>query len=128
MTLPRRRFLHLAAGAAALPALPRIAWAQAYPSRPVRVIVPFAPGGQTDVVARLIAQKLSEHLGQQFYIENATGAGGNIGAGRAAQAAPDGYTILFIDAIGFTANPNLYSKLPFDPATDFDAVGIGAIT
>ena len=128
MKLPRRRFLHLAAGAAALPALSRVARAQAYPSRPVRVIVPFAPGGQTDVVARLIAQKLSDRLGQQFYIENATGAGGNIGAGRAAQAAPDGYTILFIDAIGFTANPNLYSKLPYDPLTDFDAVAIGATT
>ena len=128
MKLPRRRFLHLAAGAAALPAISRIARAQAYPSRPVRVIVPFAPGGQTDVVARLIAQKLSDRLGQQFYIENATGAGGNIGAGRAAQAAPDGYTILFIDAIGFTANPNLYSKLPYDPLTDFDAVAIGATT
>jgi tripartite-type tricarboxylate transporter receptor subunit TctC len=128
MQLPRRRFLHLAAGAAALPVLPRIARAETYPSRPVRVIVPFAPGGQTDVVARLIAQKLSDRLGQQFYIENATGAGGNIGAGRAAQAAPDGYTILFIDAIGFTANPNLYKKLPFDPMTDFDAVAIGATT
>ena len=128
MTLPRRRFLHWAAGAAALAAIPRIAQAQAYPSRPVRVIVPFAPGGQTDVVARLIAQKVSDRLGQQFYIENAAGAGGNIGAGRAAQAAPDGYTILFIDAIGFTANPNLYSRLPYDPATDFDAVAIGATT
>jgi len=128
MKLPRRRFLHLAAGAAALPTLSRSARAQAYPSRPVRVIVPFAPGGQTDIVARLIAQKLSERLGQQFYIENATGAGGNIGAGRAAQAAPDGYTILFIDAIGYTANPNLYSRLPYDPMTDFDAVAIGATT
>ena len=128
MKLPRRRFLKLAAGAAALPVLPRMARAQAYPSRPVRVIVPFSPGGQTDVVARLIAQKLSDRLGQQFYVENAAGAGGNIGAGRAAQAAPDGYTILFIDAIGFTANPTLYSKLPYDPLTDFEAVGIGATT
>jgi tripartite-type tricarboxylate transporter receptor subunit TctC len=128
MKLPRRRFLKLAAGAAALPVLPRIARAQAYPSRPVRVIVPFAPGGQTDVVARLISQKLSERLGQQFYVENAAGAGGNIGAGRAVQAAPDGYTILFIDAIGFTANPSLYAKLPYDPLTDFDAVAIGATT
>ena len=128
MKLPRRRFLHLAAGAAALPLLPHIARAQAYPTRPVRVIVPFAPGGQTDVVARLIAQKLSDRLGQQFYIENAAGAGGNIGAGRAAQAAPDGYTILFIDAIGYAANPTLYAKLPYDPLTDFDAVAIGATT
>ncbi len=128
MKLARRTFLHLAAGAAALPAVSRIARAQAYPSRPVRVIVPFAPGGQTDVVARLIAQQLSDRLGKQFYIENAAGAGGNIGAGRAAQAAPDGYTILFIDAIGFTANPSLYNKVPYDPLTDFDAVAIGATT
>jgi tripartite-type tricarboxylate transporter receptor subunit TctC len=128
MNIPRRRFLHLAASTAALPAVSRFAHAQDYPARPVRVIVPFAPGGQTDVVARLIAQKLSERLGKQFYVENAAGAGGNIGAGRAMQAAPDGHTILFIDAIGFTANPNLYSKVPYDPLTDFDAVGIGATT
>ena len=128
MKVARRTFLHLAAGTAALPAVSRIAWSQAYPSRLVRVIVPFAPGGQTDVVARLIAQKLSDRLGKQFYVENAAGAGGNIGAGRAAQAAPDGYTILFIDAIGFTANPNLYSTVPYDPVKDFDAIGIGAVT
>jgi tripartite-type tricarboxylate transporter receptor subunit TctC len=128
MKLPRRKFLHIAAGALALPAMSRLGHAQAYPSRPVRVIVPFAPGGQTDVVARLVAQKLSERLGQQFYVENAAGAGGNIGAGRAVQAAPDGYTILFIDAIGYAANPTLYTKLPYNPATDFDAVGIAATT
>ena len=112
MKLPRRTFLHLAAGAAALPVVSRFARAQDYPSRPVRVIVPFAPGGQTDVVARLIAQKLSDRLGKQFYIENAAGAGGNIGAGRAAQAAPDGHTILFIDAIGFAANPKSLQQDP----------------
>ena len=128
MKLRRRTFLHLAAGAAALPVVSRFARAQDYPSRPVRVIVPFAPGGQTDVVARLIAQKLSDRLGKQFYVENAAGAGGNIGAGRAMQAAPDGHTILFIDAIGFTANPSLYNKIPYDPVTDFDAVAIGATT
>ena len=88
MRIPRRTFLQLAAGAAALPVVPHLARAQDYPSRPVRVIVPFAPGGQTDVVARLIAQKLSDRLGKQFYVENAAGAGGNIGAGRAVQAAP----------------------------------------
>ena len=115
MKLPRRKFLHLAAGAVALPFVSRFARAQDYPSRPVRVIVPFAPGGQTDVVARLIAQKLSDRLGKQFYVENAAGAGGNIGAGRAVQAAPDGYTILFIDAIGYVANPSLYAKVPYDP-------------
>lgn len=128
MTLSRRPFLRLVAGAAALPTVSWSAWGQDYPSRPVRVIVPFAPGGQTDVVARLIAQKLSDRLGKQFYVENAAGAGGNIGAGRAAQAEPDGYTILFIDAIGWASAPSLYSKLPFNPETDFDAVAIGATT
>jgi tripartite-type tricarboxylate transporter receptor subunit TctC len=129
--LKRREFIGLigsAAGVAALAAAPHRARAQTYPSRPVRVIVPFAPGGQTDVVARLIAQKLSERLGQQFYVENVPGAGGNIGAGRAAQAAADGYTIVFIDAVGFTANPNLYNKVPYDPLKDFEAVAIGATT
>jgi len=128
MKLVRREFLRLAAAVAALPVTSRFALAQSYPTRPVRVIVPFAPGGQTDVVARLIAQKLGERMGQQFYIENAAGAGGNIGAGRAAQAAPDGYTLLFIDAIGFTANPTLYSHVPYDPEKDFEAVGIAATT
>jgi tripartite-type tricarboxylate transporter receptor subunit TctC len=128
MKLSRRTLLQLAAGAAALPVASGGAQAQDYPLRPVRVIVPFSPGGQTDVVARLIAQKLSDRLGKQFYVENAAGAGGNIGAGRAAQAPPDGHTILFIDAIGFTANPSLYNKVPYDPLTDFDAVAIGATT
>src|SRR5262249_36672115 len=89
MKLPRRGFLHLAAGAAVLPALSRTAWAQAYPTRPVRVIVPYAPGGPTDVLGRLIAQKLSEQLGRQFFVENIGGAGGNIGMGRAARADRD---------------------------------------
>src|SRR4026209_1503063 len=84
MKLARRTFLHLAAGAAALPAVSRIARAQAYPSRPVGVIVPFAPGGQTDVVARLVAQKLSDRLGKQFFVENAAGGGGDTGGGRGA--------------------------------------------
>src|SRR3981081_2253017 len=110
----RRKFLHLAAGAAALPAVSRIARAQAYPARPVRVIVPFSPGGQTDVVALLIAQTLSERLGKQFYIENAPGAGGNIGTGRVAQAAPDGYTIVVVDGIAFAGNPSLYNKVPYN--------------
>jgi tripartite-type tricarboxylate transporter receptor subunit TctC len=124
----RRRFLHLAAGAAALPITLRGSLAQGYPSRPVRIIVPFAPGGQTDVVARMVAQKLSDQMGKQFYVENMPGAGSNIGTGRAAQAAPDGYTVLFIDSIAFTANMSLYNKIPYDPVTDFDAVAVAATT
>src|SRR5262245_43186528 len=121
MKLPRRKFLHLVAGAAALPAVSRIAWAQAYPSRPVRVIVPYAPAGPTDIVARLIAQALSEQIGKQFYVENIPGAGGNIGMARAAQATPDGYTTVVVPP-NFVINPSLYDKVPYDPHKDFDPV------
>src|SRR5262245_1921263 len=96
MKLPRRKFLHLAAGAAALPAVSRIAWAQAYPSRPVRIIVPAAPAGPTDILARLMGQWLSERLGRSFVIENRPGAGGNIGTEAVVRAPPDGYTLLLI--------------------------------
>jgi tripartite-type tricarboxylate transporter receptor subunit TctC len=89
-----------------------------YPTHPVKVIVPFAPGGPTDVTARIVAQKLSELLGQQFYIENQAGAGGNIGMGNAARATPDGYTILFVSS-SFVVNPSLYAKVPYDPYKDF---------
>jgi tripartite-type tricarboxylate transporter receptor subunit TctC len=94
MKLPRRQFLHLAAGTAALLAVSRFAWAQAYPTRPVRIIVGFAPGGGTDIMARLIGQWLSERLGQQFVIENRPGAGSNIGTEMVVNAPPDGYTLL----------------------------------
>src|SRR5215475_833777 len=96
MKLPRRNFLHLAAGAAALPALPRIALAQAYPTRPVRIIVPAAPSGAFDIMARLIGQWLSERLGQPFVIENRPGAGSNIGTESVVRAPADGYTLLLI--------------------------------
>jgi tripartite-type tricarboxylate transporter receptor subunit TctC len=94
MKLQRRHFLRLAAGAAALPAASGIAWAQAYPSRPVRIIVPVAAGGGIDITARLIGQWLSERLGQQFIVENRPGGGGSIGTEMAVRAPPDGYTLL----------------------------------
>jgi len=112
MKLPRRNFLHLAAGAAALPAVSRIARAQTYPSRPIRVIVPFAAGGQGDIHARLIGQWLSERLGQPFVIENRPGAAGNIGTEAVVRAAPDGYTILLASSTN-AINATLYEKLNF---------------
>src|SRR4029077_4306336 len=123
MKLPRRRFLYLAASAVPLYSLSRIARAQTYPARPVRVIVPYAPGGPTDVFSRLMAQKLSEQLGKQFYVENIGGGGGNVGMGQGAKAAPDGYTILVVPPT-IVVNPALYDKVPFDPYKDFDPVTI----
>jgi tripartite-type tricarboxylate transporter receptor subunit TctC len=113
MTLPRRHFLHLAAGAAALPALSRFAWAQTYPSRPVRIIVGFAAGGPNDILARLIGQWLSERLGQQFFIENRPGAGGNIATEAVVRAPPDGYTLLLVGTPN-AINATLYDKLAFN--------------
>jgi tripartite-type tricarboxylate transporter receptor subunit TctC len=117
MKLPRRKFLHLAAGAAALPAVSRIAFAQAYPSRPVRVIVPFGPAGATDITARLIGQWLSERLGQQFVIENRPGAGSNVGTEAVVRAAPDGYTLGLFGAPS-AINATLYDKLNFNFVRD----------
>ena len=128
MILPRRRLLKLLMGAAAVAGCPRPGMAQSYPARPVRVIVPFAPGGQTDVVARLVAQRLSDRLGKQFYVENAAGGGGNIGVGRAALAEPDGYSIVLVDGIAFAANPALYATVPYDPIAGFEPVGVAATT
>src|SRR5437899_11225118 len=96
MKLPRRKFLHLAAGAAALPAVSRVATAQAYPSRPLSIIVKFPAGQATDTIARLMGQSLSERLGQPFVVENRTGAGGNIGTESVVRATPDGYTLLLV--------------------------------
>jgi tripartite-type tricarboxylate transporter receptor subunit TctC len=119
--LPRRQFLHLAAGAAALPAVSRIARAQAYPSRPVRVIVPFGSAGATDIVARLIGQWLSERLGQPFVIENRPGAGGNLGTEAVVRAPPDGYTLAVIGAPS-AINATLYEKLNFNFIRDITPV------
>ena len=113
MKLPRRNFLHLAAGAAALTALSRTASAQAYPTRPVRLIVPFGPAGATDITARLIGHWLSERLGQQFIIENRPGAGGNIGTEAVVRAPPDGYTLLYVTTAN-ASNATLYDKLNFN--------------
>src|SRR2546426_11494777 len=112
MKLPRRQFLYLAAGTAALPALARIAWAQTYPTRPVRIIVGFAPAGGTDIMARLIGQWLSERLGQQFVIENRPGAASNIGSEMVVKAPPDGYTLLVATAVN-ALNATLYAKVNF---------------
>jgi tripartite-type tricarboxylate transporter receptor subunit TctC len=121
MKLPRRKFLHLAAGTAALPLASRFAWAQAYPSRPVRVIVGFTPGSAPDIVARLMSQWLSERLGQQFVIDNRPGGGGNIGTEAVVRAPPDGYTLLLVG--GWNAiNATFYDKLSFNFIRDIAPV------
>jgi tripartite-type tricarboxylate transporter receptor subunit TctC len=121
MKFPRRTFLHLAAGAAALPALSCIAQAQAYPSRPVRIIVGFAPGGATDIQARLMGQWLSDRLGQQFIIENRAGASGNIGTEAVTKAPADGYTLLQV-VTPHAINAALYTHLNFDFIRDIAPV------
>jgi tripartite-type tricarboxylate transporter receptor subunit TctC len=122
MKLPRRTFLHLAAGAAALPAVARIARAQAYPSRPVRIVIGFPAGGGADIVARLNGQWLSERLGQPFVIENRPGAGSNIAAEAVVRAAPDGYTLLLVTMPANAVNGALYDKLGFDFVRDIAPV------
>ena len=109
MTLPRRQFLRLAAGAAALPAVARSAWALDYPNRPVRILVGFPPGAATDIVARLVAQSLSDRLGQQFIVENKPGAASNLAAATVARSAPDGYTLLAMTVTN-AVNTTLYEK------------------
>jgi tripartite-type tricarboxylate transporter receptor subunit TctC len=121
MKLPRRKFLHLAAGAAALPAILRVAKAEAYPARPVRIISGYPPGGSVDLYARLIAQWLSERLGQQFIVENRPGAGGNLGTEAAAKAPADGYTLLLANS-GDAWNATLYTNLKFVFIRDFEPV------
>jgi tripartite-type tricarboxylate transporter receptor subunit TctC len=121
MKLPRRTFLHLAAGAAAFPASSRFAWAQAYPTRRVRIIVPFPTGGATDTIARLMGQSLLERLGQPFVVENRTGAGGNIGTESVVRAAPDGYTLLLV-GLSNAMNATLYKKLNFNFIPDIAPV------
>src|SRR5262245_54802286 len=120
--LGRRQFLHLAAGAAALPALSRIAMAQAYPTRPVRIIVTFAAGSANDVHSRLFGQLLSERLGQPFIVENRPGGGGNLGAAEAIRSRPDGYTMFHV-SISHASNARFYEKLPFNTNEDITTIG-----
>jgi len=119
--VPRRKFLHLAAGAVALPAVARIATAQSYPTRPVRLIVPFAAGGGTDITARVMGQWLSERLGQQFVIDNRPGGGTNIGTEAVVRSPADGYTLLMVGSSNAT-NATLYDKLNFNFIRDIAPV------
>jgi tripartite-type tricarboxylate transporter receptor subunit TctC len=121
MNVPRRKFLHLAAGTVALPATAPFCWAQTYPARPVRLIVPFAPGGQNDIIARIIGQWLSERLGQQFVIENRPGAATNIGTEAVVRAPPDGYTLL-LAATANAVNATLFNRLNYDFIRDIAPV------
>jgi tripartite-type tricarboxylate transporter receptor subunit TctC len=121
----RRKLLGASCAMAAAFVSPRLAQADVYPAKPVRVIVPFAAGGPNDLAARLIAQGLTESLGKQFYVENIGGAGGNVGTGQASRAASDGYTIIAV-APSFVANPALFDRVPYDPVKSFDAVTVAA--
>src|SRR4029079_14603108 len=121
MKLVRGRLLSLAGAAAADLAAPQWTWAQNYPARPVRLLVPYAPGGATAVFHRIVAQKLADSLGKQFYVENVVGASGNIGIGRGAKAAADGYTMLIVPSI-CVVNPALFGTVPYDALKYFDPV------
>ena len=121
MKLPRRRFLHLAAGAAALPAATRVARSQTYPSRPVRIIAGFPPGSASDIIARLMGQWLSERLGQPFIVENRLGAASNLAAEAVVRALPDGYTLLLVTSVN-AVNATLYNNLNFDLIRDIAPV------
>ena len=123
MKLPRRQFLHLAAGAAALPALSRMATAQAFPSRPITMVVPVPAGGAMDTNARLVAESMRTSLGQPVVIENVTGASGTIGAGRVARATPDGYTIVYGANVTHVLNAAVY-KLNYDVVADFEPIAL----
>lgn len=127
MDLPRRRLLQLAGAALAATAVTPAARAQNYPARPVRAIVAASAGGATDIIARIIAQKLSESFGHQFYVENLPTGSGNVGMGIAAKAPPDGYTLL-VFSTNFLINPSLYAKVPYDPVRDFAPVTLVATT
>lgn len=124
MKLPRRKFLHLAAGAAALPFAPHVAKAQAYPSRPVTLIVPFAAAGPTDAAARIVSEHMSRTLGQRLVVENAVGAGGTTGSLRTSRANPDGYTIQMGHMGTHAISVSLYPNLGYKPDADFEPIGV----
>src|SRR5215510_6516938 len=128
MKRPRRKLLHLAAGVAALSLVSQIALAQEWPLRPIRIVVPFAAGGPTDIVARVMGARMGELLGQQFVVENRAGAGGNLGADAVAKSPSDGYTLLMATVSTHAINPGLYRKIPYDPLHDFAPVGQVGIT
>ena len=123
MGIHRRAFLSLAIAVAAVAATPQILWAQAYPTRPITLIVPFPPGGSTDVAARIVADNMSRTLGQQVVIQNVSGAGGTTGSTRAMRAEPDGYTILMGQMGTHAASVSLYPNLAYRPAEDFEPIG-----
>jgi len=116
--------MHLAAGAAALPAVSRIVWAQAYPTRPLTLVVPFAAGGPSDVAARIIGQRMSEILRQQVVVENLTGAGGTVGSLRVAKATPDGYQFVLANSGTHVWSQSLYKRPPYNTSTDFTPVSL----
>jgi len=124
MKLPRRQFLRLASGAVALSTVSRPAWAQAYPARPITLIVPFPPGGSTDVAARIVADHMSRTLGQQMVVQNVSGAGGTTGSTRAMRSDPDGYTILMGQMGTHAASVALYPNLAYKPDADFEPIGL----
>ena len=119
MKFPRRKFLHLAAGAAALPVVSRIAWAQAYPSRPITLGVPFTAGGGADTFSRILAERMRVTLGQPVIVENVTGGGGSIGTGRVARSAPDGYSLILGGWATHVVNGAVLT-LPYDVLNDFE--------
>ena len=123
MKLPRRKFLHLAAGAAALPAASRFAWAQNYPSRPITVIVPFPAGGPVDTLGRFMSERMRASLGQPVIIENVSGAAGSLGVGRVARAAPDGYTLGIGGWSTHVVNAVIYA-LQYDVLNDFEPIAL----
>jgi tripartite-type tricarboxylate transporter receptor subunit TctC len=123
MKLPRRSFLHLAAGAAALPFAPQIVGAQAYPTRPITMVLPYPPGGSTDVIGRILAERMRTSLGQPIIVESVAGANGSIGVGRVARAAPDGYTLVIGQWNTMVANGALYA-LPYDVIKDFEPIAL----